>query len=227
MKEGRSRQKAEEKVSGKRISYLSLDFEGTLVNSGYPEWYWKELIPYLYSKKKGVPLQESKNLILHDYETVGPDKAEWYTPIFWFKRYQMEDEYETSIQALKSRIKPFPDIKRLKLPYGIKLIICSGAWTDIIRAVLEEQNIGVYGIFVPSSFNMTKKNPDFYRHVCQILNETDPSVFLHIGDDVQYDYFSPREAGWNSILLDREGKIDQKGIKKIKSLSELNQFFAV
>lgn len=37
-----------------------------------------------------------------------------------------------------------------------------------------------------------------------------PSEALHVGDDVEKDYFGARESGWHGFLLDRNGSAGQR-----------------
>jgi FMN phosphatase YigB (HAD superfamily) len=185
--------------------YLSLDFEGTLIESGCYDWFWRQLIPSIYAKKKGVDIEEAKKKIYRDYDSVGPEKPEWYIPIYWFRKYSIENEYTNALKSLLKRIRPMPDVKELKIPKGVEVIICSGAWEDIIRLSLGKIGLRdvVKDIFVPSSFGLAKKDVVFYEKVATLLNLENTLSILHVGDNLRYDYYEPLKAGWKAILLDR------------------------
>lgn len=47
---------------------------------------------------------------------------------------------------------------------------------------------------------------------------------LFVGDSLENDYFGAMNAGINAIIVDREDKIREKGVRKVKSLLELVNF---
>jgi FMN phosphatase YigB (HAD superfamily) len=42
-----------------------------------------------------------------------------------------------------------------------------------------------------------------YKRVCDILNVS-PSETIHVGDDWEFDFISPRKIGINAFYLDRK-----------------------
>ena len=104
-----------------------------------------------------------------------------------------------------------------------------------------------YGIPSPRS----KQNPDIYHDIDFValsydigFSKPSPEVFhaakemvqetygqdldcLHVGDDLEKDYHAAKAAGWQSILLDREGEHKDPGISCIRELSQLHQYLAI
>lgn len=50
-----------------------------------------------------------------------------------------------------------------------------------------------------------------------------PNEMIHIGDSMNADYFGAIQAGWNALLLDRDGKFKKNmtGINRITGLDEI------
>jgi FMN phosphatase YigB (HAD superfamily) len=202
-----------------KIRILSLDFEGTLVRIEDMDWFWREHIPSLYSKKTGKSLSESKDIIYRDYEEVGTQRPEWYIPEYWFKKYDIAEEYTHSVKMLCDKIVPMEDVTELEVPESIEVIICSNTWEDIIRMSLDKikLNAKVTRIFTPQSFGLTKKDKDFYKKIGRILGLGDCSCILHVGDNLEYDYLAPLSAGWRALLIERrKEKVSANSIKDIK-----------
>lgn len=46
--------------------------------------------------------------------------------------------------------------------------------------------------------------------------------FIHIGDDLKKDSEGAQRAGWESVLLDRDGEYDARGLRKARALIVIN-----
>ena len=47
--------------------------------------------------------------------------------------------------------------------------------------------------------------------------------FVHIGDDLQKDYYAAKKAGWDGVLLDRELKYSQEDVGRILRITDLQE----
>lgn len=47
--------------------------------------------------------------------------------------------------------------------------------------------------------------------------------FLHIGDDLQKDYYAAKRAGWEGLLLDREAKTIQENVEAVPRITDLQE----
>ena len=50
--------------------------------------------------------------------------------------------------------------------------------------------------------------------------------FLHIGDDLQNDYYAAKRAGWEGLLLDREVKRSQNHVEPIPRIKDLQELIS-
>lgn len=74
-------------------------------------------------------------------------------------------------------------------------------------------------IFVSSELTARKPAKSFFRQIEQGLSMTPHQIVL-VGDDWTNDYLAAREAGWESVFLDRSRE-PRAGIEPISSLREL------
>lgn len=77
--------------------------------------------------------------------------------------------------------------------------------------------------FVMLSYDVGSEKPD-----SKIFDSTKQMVpgqerFLHVGDDLQKDYYAAKRAGWEGFLMDREAKSQGKvgALPRITNLQEL------
>lgn len=65
-----------------------------------------------------------------------------------------------------------------------------------------------------------KPHPAVFRAV-ERCTGLPPNALLHVGDDLHNDYHGARAAGWQSVLLLRQGAVATPGVPAVKSLEEL------
>ena len=202
---------------------ISFDLDGTLVKSSYADKVWLEGLPELYSEEKNIPLKKAKTYIFNLYKVVGQTKKEWYDISWWFQKFKMNSSWQDLLYKYKDDIKLFPEtIETLELlKEKFKLIIISNAKKEFIDIQLKQTNIKPYFKHIFSSlsdFDLVKKTPDVYKQVLEILKVQSDEI-IHLGDNFEFDYISPKKIGIVSIYLDRSKK--ENGENTIYSLSEL------
>jgi len=205
------------------IKIISFDLDGTLVKSDYADKVWLEGLPKLYSEEKNVPLKKAKSYIFDFYKKVGESRKEWYDIAWWFQKFKMNSSWRNLLYKYKDDIKLFPEtIETLELlKEKFKLIIISNAKSEFIDIQIKHTNIKPYFKCVFSSlsdFDLVKKTPDVYKQILEILKVQSDEI-IHLGDNFEFDYISPKKIGIASIYLDRNKK--ENGENTIYSLSEL------
>jgi HAD superfamily hydrolase (TIGR01509 family) len=73
-------------------------------------------------------------------------------------------------------------------------------------------------IFVSSEIGYVKPDPRFFAAVQERLGVA-PAEIMLVGDDELSDYAGAAEAGWRSVLVDRDGRGKTPGA--IESLAKL------
>ena len=89
---------------------------------------------------------------------------------------------------------------------------------EILNDRLDRHRFDV--IMVSAIEGINKSDPAMFYRAAERLGLS-PSRILHVGDEMENDLHSPQKAGWNAVLLDREGH--RKGIEgpSIRSLTDL------
>lgn len=84
---------------------------------------------------------------------------------------------------------------------------------------------------VALSYDVGAQKPDSRifeatKHMVQTFIGKDPHC-VHVGDDPKKDYRAALDAGWESVLLDRDAKHIDSGQKLCSSLTELGSLLEI
>ena len=202
------------------ITVVSFDVDGTLIPMEFNNLVWKEELPSLFAKKKGISVEDARAFIISEYERIGEEDLRWYKMRHWIDHFNLDTTLEAILAKYESSIEVFPDVipalERLKHRYT--LIITTAMTREFLDVKTREiKRFFQYDFSVISDFKQLK-TPESYRSICRELNIL-PSELLHIGDQLKFDYLAPKEAGARAILLDREK--ERAGDSIIHSLREL------
>ena len=72
------------------IRVISLDMDGTLVNSRFVDKVWMEGMPMLYAEKTGLDFPAAKEYVVGEYMKIGSDKLEWYDLKYWIEKFGLK-----------------------------------------------------------------------------------------------------------------------------------------
>lgn len=120
-------------------------------------------------------------------------------------------------------------LKFLKLS-DIKLGVISN-FDPRLHSILHAMEINEYFQFVVTSYEVgfEKPNPEIFEEALKRCSNTVASEAVHIGDNLNLDYFAAKKAGWDSILLlqsepdKTENKIDPSQV--FRNLTSLEGYF--
>jgi HAD superfamily hydrolase (TIGR01549 family) len=189
------------------IRFISLDMDGTLVNSRFVDKVWMEGIPRLYAERTGMDYPVAKEYVVGEYMKIGSARLEWYDLAYWLDRFQLKIGKEQLLQSFEDEIETYPEVQEALelLSESYELVVTSNAAREFIEIELD----GLYEYFretfsATSDFGEVKKSPLLYGAVCAHLGAR-PCEVMHIGDHYGYDYESPLEAGLDALFLDRKG----------------------
>lgn len=190
------------------IRFISLDMDGTLVNSRFVDLVWMEGMPRLYAERQGLGFEEAKEYVVSEYMKIGSDRLEWYDMQYWLDRFGLKASKGELLSAYEDHVEPYPEVQEALelLSERFELVVTSNAAREFIDIELE----GFHDYFretfsATSDFREVKKSPLLYGAVCRALDAR-PFEVLHIGDHYDYDYESPLQAGLDALFLDRAGK---------------------
>ncbi|MEM4216648.1 MAG: HAD family hydrolase [Candidatus Methanomethylicaceae archaeon] len=204
----------------RRIRFVSFDVDGTLVTPSFADIVWLEALPQVVSEEWGIQLEDAKKMLYNDYNTIGPNRPEWYDLEYWVKRYMLKIDPKSFVNQYKDAVTLYPEVIEVleKLKDFYELVIISNSsrlFLDITTRPLQRYFKHIYSTL--SDLKMMK-DTQAYLEICRLLSTT-PSQMAHVGDSMELDYVKARRAGILAFYLDREGK--KKGRRFIKDLREL------
>ena len=202
------------------IRIISLDMDGTLVNSRCVDKVWMEGMPRLYAERTGLDLPAAREYVIGEYMKIGSDHLEWYDLKFWIDKFGLSIGKEELLELYEDEIEVYPEVEEVLelLSENYELVVTSNAAREFIDIELD----GLQGYFrevfsATSDFREVKKSPLLYGAICAHLDAR-PFEVLHIGDHYSYDYESALDAGLDALFLDRRG--ERQGPEVIGDLRE-------
>jgi len=204
-----------------KITTVSFDADGTLVTSSFADLVWLEALPQQVSESWGIPLEDAKNKLFADYDSIGPQRMEWYDLAYWIKRYRLDLNPKTFVMQYKDAVTPFPEVAEVldALMEEYQLIVISNSarlfldvTTDLFKDCFKKTFSTV------SDFG-TMKDAASYRVVCDKMGIL-PYEMAHVGDSFELDYIRARKAGLRAFFLDRQLRSRRRGRNFVGDLKE-------
>jgi putative hydrolase of the HAD superfamily len=189
------------------IRVVSLDMDGTLVNSRFVDKVWMEGIPSLYAEKTGQDYAAALEYVIGEYMKIGSDRLEWYDLGYWIGKFGLDIGKDELLETYEDEIEIYPEVQEVLdlLAGNYELVVTSNAAREFIDIELDGFSDYFQETFsATSDFREVKKSPLLYGAVCAHMGAK-PFEVLHIGDHYNYDYESPLEAGLDALFLDRKG----------------------
>lgn len=202
------------------IRFISLDMDGTLVNSRFVDLVWMRGVPELYAEEHRLAFHEAKEHVIGEYMKVGSTRLEWYDLQYWLDKFQLEISKDDLLGTYEDEIELYPEVHEVleDLSQLFGLVVTSNAAREFIDIELDGLKRYFHDTFsATSDFREVKKSPLLYGAICRELGVR-PSEVMHIGDHYTYDYESPLEAGLDALFLDRAGQ--RMGSEVIADLKE-------
>ncbi len=214
------------------VSTLAIDLVGTLIRKPTPDFYGVAL-EFLHERGHRVSLDGFRRAFrkrywehsMGNYET----DSEFYAALF----ADLSVPYDPSLEALTDiylECSPaFPDVPQfLETTYqSYRLVLASnyvGRWA---ARILESNHWLTYfqGSLVSSDCGFRKPSRQFFGELLKIP-EASPTEVLMIGDSLVNDAYGARIAGLRSVLLDREGTLDENSLGGSQSFASLHELRA-
>ncbi len=204
----------------KKIRVISFDVDGTLVDQRFNEIIWENDIPALVAERKGWNFTKAKDFCFSEYEKLGDKDMRWYDIEYWLERFNISTSAIDIFKKREESIIVYPDVfpvlEELKRK-GLRIIIITCMPRIFLKEKIRKFDSHFEKVFSTiSDFNKVK-SPEIYLHVSEII-ETSPSTILHIGDHHTLDYEFSIEAGYHSLLIEREKKTKEFSISNLKEI---------
>lgn len=204
------------------IKIVSFDAEGTLVTPDFSYSVWYEAIPQKYAEKYGLDFATARRIIEEEYRKVGELRLEWYDVKYWFDRFGL-GSHEPVMASYRDRVSYYPEVREVltELSQRYTLIVSSGSMREFLCLLLEEIEPYFSRVFSSLSDYRQLKTPEFYYEVCKEMGVR-PEQIVHVGDNREFDFVSPRKVGIHAFHLDRNGQHEEC----LTSLAELRLWLA-
>lgn len=173
------------KVDWNSISDVLLDLDGTLLDLGFDNWFWRELVPLRWGVLHGLSLDEAQAR-LHPLFRAREGSLEWYSVDYWTR------ELGFDVAALKRefghrvRVNPhavaFLDAVRA---LGKRVVLVTNAHDKTLEIKLAHTGLGgrFDALYTSHRFNAAKEHPDFW-HALAAAEPFDPAATLFIDDSL-------------------------------------------
>jgi putative hydrolase of the HAD superfamily len=198
--------------------------EGTLIDHTFSRTIWEEDVPKIYAEKHQITLNKAKKIVFEEYAKVGELEPEWYDLGYWFKKFQLDQDWRKLLKNRKNKVKTYEETRTIleKLEDRLPMIISSNTIREFLEVQLDVLGNYFNDIFsAPSDFNIVKKDETFYRRILEIL-DLKPEKIVHIGDHYNFDYLAPTKTGIRAYHLDRTGeKVSPETIHNLEDFTRL------
>ncbi len=140
---------------------------------------------------------------------------------------QLECETEAAVSTYNIPIKRVYDAC---VEQGKKILFISDMYLpqETIREILRKNGYTTGNLYVSSTAGVTKRDGSLFSWVREAEKAADTDNWVHIGDGILPDYFSPRRLGIKAFLIEREPSyhpyIDREFFRRNADYRKLNHF---
>jgi putative hydrolase of the HAD superfamily len=202
-----------------KIKAVSFDADGTLVTPAYADLIWLEVLPEMVSKEWKIPIDDAKNKLYRDYDSIGSHRAEWYDLPYWMKRYRLDASPRILLQQYKSAVTLYPEVPDIleRLGKAYDLVVTSNSSRLFLDITTESIKPYFKHIFSTLTDFGMMKGTESYVAVCDRVGVSCREM-AHVGDSLELDYSRARRAGVRAFYLDRLGR--RRGRNFVRDLHE-------
>lgn len=205
---------------GKKIHVISFDVDGTLVDQKFNDLIWENDIPILVAERRKWDFKKAKDFCLSEYKKLGDKDLRWYDVEYWLEKFDIPTPAKDVFNKREQSIIVYPDVlpvlEKLKKK-GFRIIVITCMPRIFLKEKIRKFDFHFEQVFSTISDFKKVKSPEIYLRVSQLI-ETSPSDILHIGDHHTLDYEFSIEAGYKSILIEREKKTKKFSISNLEDI---------
>lgn len=152
------------------IDTIMFDMDGTLLDLHFDTYFWRELVPSIYSQTHGISKDAARERIVGMYAEV-QGTLDWYCLDYWKRELKLD---VVSLKAtIKHKIKIRPNVKRIlqELQLGNKrLLLITNAHPCSLQIKMEHTGIAEYfhQCISSHSLQLAKENHGFWESLQQL-----------------------------------------------------------
>jgi HAD superfamily hydrolase (TIGR01509 family) len=167
------------------IDTIMFDMDGTLLDLHFDDYFWRELVPKIYSEHHSVSEEHARELIISKYSEVY-GTLDWYCLDYW------EAQLELDITGLKSTIKHKialrPNVEKLLRELQLsekRVLLITNAHPASLELKMQHTGIGdfFHQRISSHSLSLAKENHGFWERLQQ-LETYDPERTLLFDDSL-------------------------------------------
>lgn len=162
------------------IDTIMFDMDGTLLDLHFDTYFWRELVPKLYSQTHGVSEQAAREMLICKYEEIR-GTLDWYCLDYWQRELRLDiANLKTTI---KHKIKIRPNVEKFlqELQSSDKrLLLVTNAHPLSLRIKMEHTGIANYFHQCISSheLDLAKENHGFWQNLQRLEPYTPERTIL-------------------------------------------------
>jgi putative hydrolase of the HAD superfamily len=193
-----------EKPDWARIDTVLLDLDGTLLDLAFDSYFWLEVIPDVYARARGIPVEEAQAALAPRFRAC-EGTLNWYCIDYWSR------ELDLDVAALKRtqthRIRWIPGAEaflRELRARGKRLVLLTNCHLEVLRIKDEHTGVTRFMDAVHSShtFGAPKEDPRFWAGV-RAVEPFDPERSIFVDDSLRVLH-AARDAGIRWIYAIRK-----------------------
>jgi HAD superfamily hydrolase (TIGR01509 family) len=213
-------------VQWQSVDVVLLDMDGTLLDLGFDNYFWRAFVPERYSRHHGVSLEEARARLEAWYlERQGT--LQWYCLEYWRDRLEMD--VVAMKREIRHRIRVLPDVPRFLESVrrsGKRLVLVTNAHRDSLIVKMECTALHAHfdAVYSSHDFGLPKEDSGFWLRLQEIERFSAPRTLLV--DDSLPVLESARRFGIGQLVAIRRPELDGparqvQGFEQVDGVSEL------
>lgn len=167
------------------ISTVLIDMDGTILDLHFDNHFWLEHLPMRYSEKMSISLEQAKDELKSDYQSV-IGTIEWYCLDYWQEKTQLPIKtLKREIQHLIQLREDAHDFLVALKDSGREVILVTNAHPDALSLKVERTRLDKYFdvLYSTHEFGATKESQQLWQRL-QTKQGFDTNRTLFIDDSV-------------------------------------------